>query len=121
MVQVSASATTISTLILLDFALIPVAVTGDAVTWADACRRSLTLFTYMFLHGGWMHVIGNMLFLWVFGDNIEDAIGRGALLRLLPAVRHGRRRSRMCSAAPQLERSAGRRLRARSRAWSPPI
>jgi membrane associated rhomboid family serine protease len=29
----------------------------------------------MFLHGGWAHVIGNMLFLWVFGDNVEDAMG----------------------------------------------
>jgi membrane associated rhomboid family serine protease len=29
----------------------------------------------MFIHGGWMHIIGNMLFLWVFGDNVEDALG----------------------------------------------
>lgn len=34
-----------------------------------------TLFTSMFLHGGWMHLIGNMLFLWVFADNIEQIIG----------------------------------------------
>jgi membrane associated rhomboid family serine protease len=34
-----------------------------------------TLVTYMFLHGDWWHLIGNMLFLWVFGDNIEDAMG----------------------------------------------
>jgi membrane associated rhomboid family serine protease len=34
-----------------------------------------TLFTSMFLHGGWMHLIGNMLYLWVFGNNIEDAMG----------------------------------------------
>ena len=34
-----------------------------------------TLITSMFLHGGWMHLIGNMLFLWVFGDNIEATIG----------------------------------------------
>ena len=34
-----------------------------------------TLFTSMFLHGGWSHLIGNMLFLWIFGDNIEIAIG----------------------------------------------
>ena len=33
------------------------------------------LVTYAFLHGGWMHLIGNMAFLWVFGDNIEDAMG----------------------------------------------
>jgi membrane associated rhomboid family serine protease len=35
----------------------------------------LTLLTSMFMHGGWMHLLGNMLFLWVFGDNVEHAIG----------------------------------------------
>ena len=34
-----------------------------------------TLFTHMFLHANWMHVLGNMLFLWVFGDNVEDILG----------------------------------------------
>lgn len=34
-----------------------------------------TVFTSMFLHGGWMHLIGNMLYLWVFGNNIESAMG----------------------------------------------
>lgn len=34
-----------------------------------------TLFTSMFIHGGWIHLIGNLLFLWVFGDNIEAIIG----------------------------------------------
>ena len=33
------------------------------------------LFTHMFVHGGWLHIIGNMLYLWIFGDNVEDAIG----------------------------------------------
>ncbi len=33
------------------------------------------IFTSMFLHAGWMHIIGNMLFLWVFGDNLEDQMG----------------------------------------------
>ena len=33
------------------------------------------LFAHMFLHGGWLHVIGNMLYLWIFGDNVEDAMG----------------------------------------------
>jgi len=36
----------------------------------------LTLFTSMFLHGGWMHLIGNMWYLWIFGDNVEDAMGK---------------------------------------------
>ncbi len=35
------------------------------------------LFTSMFMHGGWMHLIGNMWFLWVFGDNVEDSMGHG--------------------------------------------
>ena len=35
-----------------------------------------TLFTAMFLHGGWLHLAGNMLFLWIFGDNMEAAFGR---------------------------------------------
>lgn len=34
-----------------------------------------TIFTSMFMHGGWAHIIGNLLFLWVFGDNVEDAFG----------------------------------------------
>ena len=33
------------------------------------------LFTHMFLHGGWLHLIGNLLYLWIFGDNVEDRFG----------------------------------------------
>lgn len=40
----------------------------------------MSLVTYQFLHGGWVHVIFNMLFLWVFGDNIEDAMGHARFL-----------------------------------------
>ncbi len=42
------------------------------LTWVPA---SATVFTSMFLHGGWMHLISNMLYLWIFGNNIEDAMG----------------------------------------------
>src|SRR5260221_6088532 len=35
-----------------------------------------SIFTSMFLHGGWLHIIGNMLYLWIFGDNVEDAMSR---------------------------------------------
>jgi len=38
------------------------------------------LVTHMFLHGGWLHVIGNMLYLWIFGDNVEDRMGSGPYL-----------------------------------------
>jgi membrane associated rhomboid family serine protease len=40
----------------------------------------LTIFSSMFLHGGWMHLIGNMLYLWVFGNNVEDAMGHGRFI-----------------------------------------
>lgn len=40
-----------------------------------AISAELTLVSYMFLHSSWMHLLGNMLFLWVFGDNIEDSMG----------------------------------------------
>ena len=69
----------VSTQILLNFALFPVAVSGEAVT-GGFFPPSLTIVTYMFLHGGWLHVLLNMLFLFVFGDNIEDAIGRSRFL-----------------------------------------
>lgn len=41
----------------------------------QAVPDTFTLISYSFLHGDWMHLIGNMLFLWVFGDNVEDAMG----------------------------------------------
>jgi rhomboid family protein len=40
----------------------------------------LTLLSSMFLHGGWMHIIGNMWSLWIFGDNVEDRMGRAGFL-----------------------------------------
>jgi membrane associated rhomboid family serine protease len=40
----------------------------------------LTLATSMFLHAGWTHLLGNMLYLWIFGDNIEDRLGHGRFL-----------------------------------------
>jgi membrane associated rhomboid family serine protease len=45
----------------------------------DRLRLS-TLVTSMFLHGGWMHLIGNMWFLWIYGDNVEDILGRAKYL-----------------------------------------
>ena len=40
-----------------------------------ALRVFETLITSQFIHGGWLHLIGNMLFLWIFGDNVEDILG----------------------------------------------
>ncbi len=48
---------------------------GAVPSRVTAGQQVYTLFTSMFLHGGWMHLIGNMLFLWIFADNIEIAIG----------------------------------------------
>src|SRR5581483_9270192 len=42
---------------------------------ADPAHNAITLLTHMFLHGGLGHIAGNMLFLWIFGDNVEDALG----------------------------------------------
>ena len=56
---------------------------------------SVTLLTSMFLHDDWMHLIGNMVFLWVLGDNIEDAMGHTrfiafyALCGIIAAIAHG--------------------------------
>jgi membrane associated rhomboid family serine protease len=44
--------------------------------------RLVSLLTSMFLHGGWLHILGNMLFLWVFGRNVEDLIGGARFLGL---------------------------------------
>jgi membrane associated rhomboid family serine protease len=41
---------------------------------------ALSFLTSMFLHGGFMHIIGNMLYLWIFGNNVEDSMGRGRFL-----------------------------------------
>lgn len=49
----------------------PAPIGGDQV----AVPEAYTLITYMFLHGGFWHLAGNMIFLWVFGDNVEDAVG----------------------------------------------
>jgi membrane associated rhomboid family serine protease len=62
---------------ILGYALIPARLFGevelpDGIAGASTLS---TLVTYQFLHGGWQHLIFNMLFLWVFGDNVEDALG----------------------------------------------
>lgn len=49
---------------------------SDAVCLTDPGRQYSHLVTSMFLHGGWMHLIGNMWFLWIFGNNVEDSMGR---------------------------------------------
>jgi len=56
--------------------------------WSVVPRRLLanpasdfpTIFTSMFMHGGWLHLLGNMLYLWIFGDNVEDNFGHAKFL-----------------------------------------
>jgi len=53
----------------------PVVVVREITLEAAPGEIMLSLLTCMFLHGGWMHIIGNMWFLWIFGDNVEDRLG----------------------------------------------
>jgi membrane associated rhomboid family serine protease len=57
--------------------VIPAVLLGDAQLPPDLAIVGpwATVFTSMFMHGGWMHLIGNMLYLWIFGDNVEDSMG----------------------------------------------
>ena len=63
--------------LLLGYGVVPARIFGDAVLPFDIAQVSpiFSLVTYQFLHGGWGHLIFNMLFLWIFGDNVEDAMG----------------------------------------------
>jgi membrane associated rhomboid family serine protease len=59
------------------FGAIPAVITGDEILPRNIATIPpfLSIFTSIFLHGGWMHLIGNMWFLWIFGNNIEEAMG----------------------------------------------
>src|SRR5256885_7096590 len=67
----------------LTYAIIPVRYTQPDVaqyfTWA---QQVFSFFSSMFLHGGWIHLLGNMWVLWIFGDNVEDRLGRVRYLML---------------------------------------
>ncbi len=64
------------------FGLIPAVLTGEArlAVGLRAAPAPLTLLTSMFLHGGVLHLAGNLLYLWVFGNNVEDRLGHGRFL-----------------------------------------
>ncbi len=69
-------------LVVYALGMIPSVVFGDAVLPPEIAMVPplATLVTSMFLHGGWMHLIGNMLFLWIFADNVEDAMGHSRFI-----------------------------------------
>jgi len=63
-----------------EFGLIPCRLTGACPAPGDFLSPALTIFTSMFLHGGLFHIAGNMLYLWIFGNNVEDTLGHGRFL-----------------------------------------
>ena len=64
------------------YSLIPAYVTGQGhpLFPPPAVPPWATVLTSMFLHGGWLHLLGNMLYLWIFGNNIEDVLGRARFI-----------------------------------------
>jgi membrane associated rhomboid family serine protease len=65
-------------LFIYEYGAIPAVIMGGETLpqQLQAIPVQLTIFTSMFLHGGWAHLIGNMWYLWIFGDNVEEAMGR---------------------------------------------
>jgi len=59
------------------YGVVPTVLFGNDSLPPDIARipPELSILTSMFMHGGWMHIIGNMLYLWIFGNNIEDTVG----------------------------------------------
>ena len=64
------------------YGMTPAAFAGGphAAAAREVSAGGITLFTSLFLHGGWMHLIGNLWYLWIFGDNVEDRMGHGRFL-----------------------------------------
>ena len=74
----SAAAAVPAEAFILEFGAIPCRLSGACA--ADFPSPIVTIFTAMFLHGGIFHIAGNMLYLWIFGDNVEDTLGHGRFL-----------------------------------------
>jgi len=65
---------------IFEFGVVPCRVTGACSVHGELPHPIATIFTSMFMHGGLFHVAGNMLYLWIFGDNVEDTLGHGRFL-----------------------------------------
>jgi membrane associated rhomboid family serine protease len=59
-----------------EWGIVPAELTAAWSSGVNLPGEALTLVTSQFLHGGWLHILGNMLYLWIFGNNIEDRLGR---------------------------------------------
>lgn len=69
--------------LMLSFAIIPARYTvPDVAAQYSLPQQIFAFFSSMFLHGGWIHLLGNMWTLWIFGDNVEDRLGRVRYLTL---------------------------------------
>ncbi len=89
--------------LVLEFGLVPCRLTGFCEAGESLLPPVLTVLTSMFLHGGLLHLGGNMLYLWIFGNNVEDTLGHGrfALFYLASGV---------VAAAAQTALGAGSRI-----------
>ena len=56
--------------------IVPARLTAAWASGTNLAAEAATLITSQFLHGGWLHLLGNMLYLWIFGNNVEDRLGR---------------------------------------------
>jgi len=59
-----------------EWGIVPAELTAAWASGSGLVGEALTLITSQFLHGGWLHLLGNLLFLWIFGNNVEDRLGR---------------------------------------------
>lgn len=64
----------------LEYGVVPARLSAAFAAGDLVSPAVLAVFTSMFVHGGWLHLLGNMLYLWIFGDNVEDRLGRGLFL-----------------------------------------
>src|SRR5436190_1431813 len=99
---------------LRDYALVPIRYTdGSVASHFSLFEQAAPFLTSMFLHGGWLHLIGNMWTLWIFGDNVEDRLGHGRYLGLylLGGFAFGMIVSAFAARTPR------RRYEERERAW----
>jgi membrane associated rhomboid family serine protease len=63
-----------------EFGLVPCRLTGSCLMGTDWPSPAFTVLSSMFLHGSFFHIAGNMLYLWIFGNNVEDRLGHGRFI-----------------------------------------